>query len=240
MQTTIPLLQNVRVASPCEASWEGMEAVDGERVKFCLHCAKNVYNLSEMTQWEAEGLLRKHEGKLCARYYQRRDGTVLTRDCRIGAQAVRVALIRRSAVAASLFAMMFGAMAAVVSTEETHTTGDLKSAPMPKPTTVAPPLMPTPVAGGISITPVAPPVAPEPPTQLMGEIRPTPRMGKVARWETGQIASPPKTELHVRVGRVRIPEHADQIIAPVFNPSNEDNHTPVVDTSDEAILNPHR
>ncbi len=117
MQTQIPLLQNVRVASPCDASWEGMEAVDGERVKFCLHCAKNVYNLSEMTQGEAEGLLRKHEGKLCVRYYQRRDGTVLTRDCPIGAQAVRMALIRRSTVAASLFAMLFGAMAAVTLSE---------------------------------------------------------------------------------------------------------------------------
>ena len=200
MQTTIPLLQNVRVASPCDASWEGMEAVDGERVKFCLHCAKNVYNLSEMTQWEAEGLLRKHEGKLCARYYQRRDGTVLTRDCRIGAQVVRVALIRRSAVAASLFAMMFSAMAAVIASDNSS---QEEVAPTLLPTTVAPQPKPTAVAGGISFMPVAPPIAPEPPTQLMGEVRPTPRLEKVARWETGQIASPPKTQLHVRMGKMK-------------------------------------
>ena len=113
MITPIPLLQSVRVASPCNADWNEMQAVEGERVHFCMGCGKNVYNLSAMSQSEAEGLLRKHEGRLCVRYYQRRDGTVLTGDCPVGAQAVRMALIRRSAVAAGLFTLMFGAMAGI-------------------------------------------------------------------------------------------------------------------------------
>lgn len=221
MQTSIPLLQSVRVASPCEASWEGMEAIDGERVKFCLHCAKNVYNLSEMTQGEAEGLLRKHEGKLCVRYYQRRDGTVLTRDCPIGAQAVRMGLIRRSTVAASLFAMLFGAMAAMT-LSECRTQGRVVSAPMPKPTAIA---------GGISVMPVPPmpPVVPEPVTQIMGAVRPMRMMGEV-------VAPPPPRPM---MGKMRIPEHKNKTVAPVAILLHEGNTTSA-DTSDEAILKPRK
>jgi hypothetical protein len=102
MLTTIPLLQNVKVASPCSASWEGMEQIDGDRVHFCSGCKKNVYNLSALSQVEAEGLLRKHEGHLCVRYYQRKDGTILTQNCPVGLQAVRFQLICRSLTTALL------------------------------------------------------------------------------------------------------------------------------------------
>jgi len=67
MSSVIPLLSNVQVAAPCSALWNEMEAVDGDRVHFCGGCKKNVYNLSAMTQTDAEGLLRKHEGHLCVR-----------------------------------------------------------------------------------------------------------------------------------------------------------------------------
>src|SRR5262249_10539856 len=111
MQTPLPLLQNVKVASPCPAAWSGMESVDGDRVKYCGECKKNVYNLSAMTQSEAEGLLRKHEGHLCVRYYQRRDGTVLTTDCPVGVRAVRHMFLRRSVATAALFLLGLGALA---------------------------------------------------------------------------------------------------------------------------------
>jgi hypothetical protein len=117
MLISVPLLQNVRVASPCNASWEDMDAIDGERVKFCGGCKKNVYNLSAMSQEEAEGLLRKHEGHLCIRYYERRDGTILTADCPVGLYSVRMALIRYSVIAAGLFTLLLGAMAAMNSKE---------------------------------------------------------------------------------------------------------------------------
>jgi hypothetical protein len=77
-----------------------MTAVDGDRVHFCAGCKKNVYNLSAMTQAEAEGLLRKHEGHLCVRYYQRSDGTVLTQNCPVGRAALRMKMIARSKQAA--------------------------------------------------------------------------------------------------------------------------------------------
>ena len=80
------LLTNIRVASPCPARWADMTGDD--RARFCAQCQKHVYNLSEMTAEDATDLIREKEGKLCARFYQRSDGTVLTADCPIGAAAV--------------------------------------------------------------------------------------------------------------------------------------------------------
>ncbi len=78
----LPLLDDVRVASPCTASWDEMTGDD--RVRFCGQCSKNVYNLSAMTREAAERLLMEREGSLCVRFYRRADGTVLTDDCPVG------------------------------------------------------------------------------------------------------------------------------------------------------------
>jgi hypothetical protein len=68
------------IASPCPKSWETM--IGDERVRHCSECNLNVYNLSAMTEREIEQLVQAHQGRrLCARFYQRADGTVLTRDC---------------------------------------------------------------------------------------------------------------------------------------------------------------
>jgi len=76
------LLDNIRVASPCTETWSAMRG-DG-RVRHCGTCDQNVYDLSELTRTEAEALLREKEGKLCARYYRRSDGAVMTKDCPSG------------------------------------------------------------------------------------------------------------------------------------------------------------
>jgi len=68
------------VASPCPKSWEKM--IGDERVRHCSECNLNVYNLSAMTEREIEQLVQRNQGRrLCARLYQRADGTVLTRNC---------------------------------------------------------------------------------------------------------------------------------------------------------------
>lgn len=100
---TAGLLGRVRIASPCPASWEAMEG-DG-RVRFCRLCHLNVYNLSEMTRGEAEALVARTEGRLCARLYRRADGTVLTKDCPTGLRAAR-RRVRRAA--AAIFAALAG------------------------------------------------------------------------------------------------------------------------------------
>ena len=51
------------------------------RVRFCDECKLHVYNLSSLTRAQAENLVATHEGRLCVRYYQRADGTIITQDC---------------------------------------------------------------------------------------------------------------------------------------------------------------
>ncbi len=75
-------LDSIRIANPCRADWNKMAGDD--RSRFCVSCAKNVYNLSEMTRAEAENLVREREGELCVRFFQRADGTMITTDCPIG------------------------------------------------------------------------------------------------------------------------------------------------------------
>jgi hypothetical protein len=94
-------LGKLRIAVPCQASWDGMAG--DERVRHCTLCSLNVYNFAEMTGGEVRELLVRTEGRVCARLYQRADGTVLTRDCPTGLRAVRQ---RASRVAAALIAAL--------------------------------------------------------------------------------------------------------------------------------------
>lgn len=108
MPRTLPTiaLEDIRIASPCNASWDAMKGDD--RVRFCGSCEKNVFNLSNMSREDAEALLEKTEGRVCVRYYRRRDGTVLTQDCPVGLRAVR----RRLALIGAGLAAGLGLLAA--------------------------------------------------------------------------------------------------------------------------------
>jgi hypothetical protein len=59
-----------------------------ERVRFCPQCQLNVYNFSELSAIEINQVISRSEGRLCARFYQRSDGTMLTRNCPIGSRGV--------------------------------------------------------------------------------------------------------------------------------------------------------
>ncbi|MDI1446070.1 hypothetical protein [Polyangium sp. 6x1] len=107
----LPLLSRVEVAAPCSAAWASM--VGDDRVRFCSSCEKNVYNLSALTAQEAEQLLREKEGKLCVRYFQRKDGTVMTDDCPVGVRRRRV---RRSVATAAVMVGALGALGAGIDT----------------------------------------------------------------------------------------------------------------------------
>lgn len=82
-----PPLGRIRIAAPCNAEWKWMYGDD--RVRFCGQCSQNVFNLSAMTTEEAEDLIRRTEGTLCVRFYSRRDGSILTRNCGVGIQAIK-------------------------------------------------------------------------------------------------------------------------------------------------------
>ena len=79
----LPVLDNIRVAAPCTESWDSMPGDD--RARHCNRCNQNVYNLSDMAREEAQALLVSKEGRLCVRYFRRTDGTILSRNCPIGA-----------------------------------------------------------------------------------------------------------------------------------------------------------
>lgn len=94
-------LENLRIAAPCQTSWESMAG--DERMRHCTLCSLNVYNFAEMTRDEVRELLARTEGRVCARLYRRADGTVITRDCPTGLRALRR---RASRVAAALVATL--------------------------------------------------------------------------------------------------------------------------------------
>jgi hypothetical protein len=101
------LLAELRIASPCSASWEEMEGSD--RVRFCRHCRKNVYNLSAMSRQDAATLVRRTEGRACVRFYRRRDGTLLTDNCPVGLRAARRWFLAQIGSLAALFGLLGGA-----------------------------------------------------------------------------------------------------------------------------------
>lgn len=176
-RTRLPMLDQVRVASPCNASWD--EMLGDDRVRFCTSCEKNVFNLSAMTREDAERLLAERmSGELCVRFHQRADGTVMTQDCPVGVSRKR----RKLAVLAAAGA---GAMALAVTSMVTKTMG--KPAVMGEMQAFDTPTRDTsvPVLVGSVAAPMdtVPPVHPEtetphatPPSPIIKE----PRMGKPA------------------------------------------------------------
>jgi len=98
----LPVLPNIRVATPCRADWNQMVGTD--RVRHCGSCDKDVFNLSAMTRDEAEALIVATKGDLCARYYQRHDGTIILQDCSVGVAQKRKRRVI-AAGAAGLLAM---------------------------------------------------------------------------------------------------------------------------------------
>lgn len=90
----------IRIASPCAEKWESMQG--DERVRFCDRCRLNVFNVKALDEAQLHALFVKTEGKLCGRVYQRRDGTVLTRDCPTGLAKVRRKVLAAAGLIATL------------------------------------------------------------------------------------------------------------------------------------------
>ncbi len=174
----LPMLDQVRVASPCNASWD--EMLGDDRVRFCTSCEKNVFNLSAMSREDAEGLIQERVGgELCVRFYQRADGTIMTQDCPVGVGKKR----RKMAVLAAAGA---GAMALAVTSLFTKTMGKPVVGATMGEMEVQPP---APHVMGSIAPPVdtVPPVAPETqtphvsPPQANPPAHPPIRMGRMVR-----------------------------------------------------------
>ena len=107
-KSKLPVLPNIKVATPCTADWSAMSG--DERVRACGACNKNVYNLSTLNREEAESLILAKEGRLCVRYFQRKDGTILLKDCSVGIKLKR----KRRVLAAGVIALLGGGVFAAI------------------------------------------------------------------------------------------------------------------------------
>jgi hypothetical protein len=167
---SLPILDNVRIATPCRANWDRM--LGDDRVRHCNDCNKNVFNLSAMTRDQAEALIVAKNGDLCARYYQRPDGTILLSDCTVGVSQRNT----RRLVAAGAFALLAGTSAAAMM--QKHKSNDFKMGEVhvdttmqfAKPPVVMPlphvdPAPPMPLMGAVAV-----PIAPPPVHPVMGKL----------------------------------------------------------------------
>src|SRR5881227_3232173 len=80
MSTRAIPLEMLKIASPCDRSWDAMRGDD--RKRFCEGCRKHVHNLSSMTSGEAQRLLCESAGSLCVRYELSSAGELQTLDYR--------------------------------------------------------------------------------------------------------------------------------------------------------------
>lgn len=160
-------LNNIKIASPCSASWE--EMYGNERKRFCGDCKLNVYNLSGMAKYDAENLLMNSEGRVCVRYFQRSDGTVLTADCPVGWEKVKQRLSVCTTAIFSLLIALMGGMFAVAMLRKPAELVRRMTMPYATPT-------PQPLMGAIA--------APTP------SLKPTPNK-KPYGWKVGKIVLKP-------------------------------------------------
>jgi hypothetical protein len=179
----LPVLDNISIAAPCHADWDKMTG--DARARFCGSCDKNVFNLSEMTRAEAEALIIEKQGKLCVRYYQRADGTILTADCPVGVTkrrrrrrivATAAAAMSALAAAGAMFhrhpPVVMGAMEPVQQVELQLPSPDPDPTLVAKMGDIGPPVVP--VMGEMAFSPPHQPKPPKPPHD-----QPRPKMGKI-------------------------------------------------------------
>ena len=125
-------LDEVRVAAPCPADWDQMIGTD--RVRFCGQCNLHVYNLSALSKEEAEVFVTRSEGRLCVRFYQRADGSILTSNCPVGLRIIRAKVSRvAQAIGAAVMSFFTGLgafrFANRISHVRSHTMGAIAARP---------------------------------------------------------------------------------------------------------------
>ncbi len=177
MSRTPRSLKVLKVTEPCPADWNAM--IGNDRVRYCGQCNLNVYNLSGMTSREADDLVTSTEGRLCVRYYQRPDGTVLTQDCPVGLAAFKRRLKRAGKVVFASILTIFAGAGFARHYLKNHTTEPQR-----------------PLMGSVPVRVNTPPPPPEPHV-MQGAVSYCPPnrtiQGEVVRPEVmGKVAAPPQ------------------------------------------------
>ncbi len=110
-------IESVIIAAPCSVSWDNMKGSD--TVRHCVGCQQSVYNLSAMTQIEADEFLQANQKLPCLRFFRRSDGTIMTDNCPRPFRKARDVYHRIAALASSAVAAIFLFTAGSVKAEET-------------------------------------------------------------------------------------------------------------------------
>lgn len=114
-------LDQVNIPKPCEADWDKM--IGNDRVRFCEHCSLHVTDLSSLTRPQALRLVERSQGRLCVRFIQSSDGTVITRD--VPGKLHHIAR-RVSRIAAGAFTATLSLSSAVAQTRTATNSGVLR------------------------------------------------------------------------------------------------------------------
>jgi hypothetical protein len=164
-------LDYVRVAAPCDANWDSM--FGDERVRFCAQCKLNVYNLSDMTKLEAERLIARTDGRLCIRYYMRRDGSILTNNCPVGLRKIKRRLSRvATAIGSTVISFLAGVGVYGLVNRDSSPPFSVAGQMVINRT---PELIPLPPVGKRTLEAISVP----PVVELQGQLRPLPTLGRV-------------------------------------------------------------
>lgn len=60
------LIQQLRIASPCEVEWDSM--IGNDRVRFCEHCRLSVHHVDSLNRKQLRRLIARSHGRLCVNY----------------------------------------------------------------------------------------------------------------------------------------------------------------------------
>ena len=164
-------VDEIRVASPCNARWNDMAGY--ERARFCGQCSKHVFNLSAMTRAQIETLVQEKEGKFCGRFYRRADGRMLTADCPSRLRRFRE---RMAKIGGALCAMLLS-FTGCSSKRDDHTLGSVRV-----------------IMGDVALPPTV--CATNPTPEIMGKIampNPVPPQQTNSHVLMGEIFIPPDT-----------------------------------------------
>jgi hypothetical protein len=93
-----------------------------DRIRFCPQCKLDVFNFSQMSSDEIQRIVAARTGRLCARFYQRTDGTMLTKNCPVG---FRSAMLRASRVAAATLTAILSVVPARANSSHTRSVSSL-------------------------------------------------------------------------------------------------------------------
>jgi len=125
---TLPVLDDLRVASPCSVSWDSM--IGNGRARTCAECNKKVFNISGMKRADAELFLLERGGEgACVTFFRRADGTILTADCPMQERLKRRARSLTAVAAAALAGLLglIGLSALGLGQKVTQTTMDART-----------------------------------------------------------------------------------------------------------------